>query len=189
LRRGHFICAATKGFGIAHRLADDLPPEGLQEAPESAHPALQGGRVESYDPREQVREKPLGVAQKGALGLHAPQLLQEREGYDLRVREPLERLVALPIGVEQRVGIVDEAEEDGVRASSVRARRWVWLGWAIRCSFARGDYDGPLSTPNPRNTHLGPDGRAHTRTVLPSGNLLLVPQHPAYCNVRPSPNS
>jgi hypothetical protein len=42
-----------------------------------------------------------------------------------------------------------------VRASSVRARRWVWLVWAICCSFARGDYGGPLSTLNPRNTHLG----------------------------------
>src|SRR5215210_782013 len=41
-----------------------------------------------------------------------------------------------------------------VRASSVWASRWVWLGWAICCSFARGDYDGPLSTLNPRNTHL-----------------------------------
>ena len=41
------------------------------------------------------------------------QLLQEGEGDDLRAREPLEPLVALPVGVEQRVGIVDEAEEDG----------------------------------------------------------------------------
>src|SRR5215212_6729094 len=64
-------------------------------------------------PGEQVRQKPLGVAQKGALGLHAPQLLQEGQGDDLRVREPLEPLVAPPIGVEPRVGIVDEAEENG----------------------------------------------------------------------------
>src|SRR5215204_4817577 len=42
-----------------------------------------------------------------------------------------------------------------LRASSVRASRWVWLGWAISCSLSRGDYDGPLSTLNPRNTHLG----------------------------------
>src|SRR5215210_2366834 len=42
-----------------------------------------------------------------------------------------------------------------VRASSVWARRGVWLGWAICCSLVRGDYDGPLSTLNPRNTHLG----------------------------------
>src|SRR5215208_1912634 len=41
-----------------------------------------------------------------------------------------------------------------LRASSVRASRWVWLGWAISCSLSRGDYDGPLSTLNPRNTHL-----------------------------------
>jgi len=37
----------------------------------------------------------------------------EGEGDDLRVREPLERLVAHPVRVEQRVGIVDETEEDG----------------------------------------------------------------------------
>jgi type I restriction enzyme, R subunit len=29
------------------------------------------------------------------------------------------------------------------------------LVWAICYSFARGEYDGPLSTLNPRNTHLG----------------------------------
>src|SRR5215203_4548513 len=31
-----------------------------------------------------------------------------------------------------------------IRASSVSAKRGVWLGWAIFCSFARGDYDGPF---------------------------------------------
>src|SRR5215213_3780586 len=31
-----------------------------------------------------------------------------------------------------------------VRASSVWARRGVWLGWAIYYSVARGDYDGPF---------------------------------------------
>ena len=63
--------------------------------------------------REQVREEPLGIAQKGALGLHASKLLQEGEGYDLRVREPLERFVTPPFRVEEGVGVVDEAEQDG----------------------------------------------------------------------------
>lgn len=35
--------------------------------------------MEPDHPGEQVREEPLGVAQKGALALHAPELLQERE--------------------------------------------------------------------------------------------------------------
>lgn len=85
-----------KGLRIAHQLADDLPPEGLQKAPELAYPPMERGRVKPHDPGEQVREKSLGVSQEGALGLHAPQLLQESEGDDLRVREPLEPLVALP---------------------------------------------------------------------------------------------
>src|SRR5215213_7401254 len=42
-----------------------------------------------------------------------------------------------------------------LRASSVRASRWVFLCCAFICSLSRGDYDGPLSTLNPRNTHLG----------------------------------
>jgi len=68
--------------------------------------------VKPYHPWEQTREKPLGVSQEGALRLHASKLLQEGEGDDLRVREPLERLIAPPVRVEQRVGIVDETEED-----------------------------------------------------------------------------
>lgn len=47
-------------------------------------------------------------------------------------------------GVEQGVGVVDKAEEDGIRASSVRANRRAWAAWAIICSFTRGDYDGPF---------------------------------------------
>ena len=69
--------------------------------------------MKPHDPREQVGEEPLGIAQKGALGLHASKLLQEGEGYDHRVREPLYGFVAPPFGVEEGVGIVDQAEEDG----------------------------------------------------------------------------
>ena len=69
--------------------------------------------MKSHDPGEQGGEEPLGIAQKGALGLHASKLLQEGEGYDLRVQEPLERFVAPPFRVEEGVDIVDKAEQDG----------------------------------------------------------------------------
>jgi hypothetical protein len=82
--------------------------------------------VKPYNPWEQMREKPLGIAQEGTLGLYASKLLQEGESYDLRVRESLERFVAPPAWVEEGVGVVDEAEQNAVRASSVRASRWVW---------------------------------------------------------------
>jgi hypothetical protein len=104
--------------------------------------------VQPHDPSEQVGEEPLSITQEGALGFHAPKLLQEGEGYDLRVGEPLERLVvALPVGVEEVVGVVEEAQHSTVRASSVRASRWVWSVRAICCSFARGDHDGPFLLP------------------------------------------
>jgi hypothetical protein len=60
-----------------------------------------------------VGEEPLGLAQEGALALGAPQLLQESEGYDLRVREALEPLVPPPARIEEAVGIVYEAEQHG----------------------------------------------------------------------------
>jgi hypothetical protein len=69
--------------------------------------------MKSHHSGEQVREEPLCVAQEGALALHAPQLLEEGEGDDLRVGKPLERLVTLPVRVEMGVGVVDEAEEHG----------------------------------------------------------------------------
>jgi hypothetical protein len=53
------------------------------------------------DAREEVDEETLGVAQEGAFALHTPQLLKEGDGYDLRVGELLERLVAAPPWVEQ----------------------------------------------------------------------------------------
>ena len=69
--------------------------------------------MKPYHPWEQMREKPLGVSQEGAFALHATELLQKGEGYNLRVREPFERLITPPVGVEQGVGIVYEAEKDG----------------------------------------------------------------------------
>jgi hypothetical protein len=51
--------------------------------------------MEADDAREEVREEAGGVAQEeGVLALGAAQLLKEGEGYDHRVREALEALVA-----------------------------------------------------------------------------------------------
>ena len=57
----------------------------------------------------------LGVTQERPLALDAPQLLEERQGQDLGVGELLERLVALPLRVEEGVSVVDEAEQNGDR--------------------------------------------------------------------------
>jgi len=58
-------------------------------------------------------EKNLSVSLRNERSLDAPQLLQEREGDDLGVRESLEGLVAVPLRVEEAVGVVYEAEQDG----------------------------------------------------------------------------
>src|SRR4051794_12172161 len=76
---------------------------------------MQRGRDEADRPGNQVRKEPAHVPQEGALGLYAPKLLEDREGQDLRVREPLEGGVSPPVGVEPIVSVVDEAEEDGYR--------------------------------------------------------------------------
>jgi hypothetical protein len=61
-----------------------------------------------------VREEAFAVAQEGAFALHTPQLLEERQGDDLRVRKPLYGFVASSaVGVEMDVSIVHEAKEDG----------------------------------------------------------------------------
>jgi hypothetical protein len=63
---------------------------------------------------EQVGEEPLGIAQERAFALHAPKLLQEGEGDDLRIRKALYGLVASSAaGVEVTVGIIYEAEKHG----------------------------------------------------------------------------
>jgi len=95
------------------RLGKDLPAQGLQEAPELPHAAVQRGRVEAHHAREQVREEPLRIPQERAFALHAPKLLEQGEGDDLRVREALYGLVASSTGVERRVSVVDETEEHG----------------------------------------------------------------------------
>ena len=66
-------------------------------------------------PREQVGEEPLGIPQERAFALHAPKLLQERQGEHLGVGELLYGLVALPAWVEEGISVVDEAEQYGDR--------------------------------------------------------------------------
>jgi hypothetical protein len=75
---------------------------------------VEGGRVKTHDPGEQVREESLGVPEERALALDAPELLEEeRQGQDLRVRESLYGFVALGLRVEMGVGVVGEAEKHG----------------------------------------------------------------------------
>jgi hypothetical protein len=68
--------------------------------------------MEAEHPREEVGEEAGGLAQEGAFGLYPSELLEEREGEDLRVGELLEGPVAVPVGVEDPVGVVDLAEQN-----------------------------------------------------------------------------
>jgi hypothetical protein len=102
-----------QGLRFAHQFAQDGAPQRLQEAPELAHSTVQGGGMKADDPGEQVREEAGDFAQEGALGLHPSQLLKEREGEDLRVRELLEGGVASSSRVEPVVDVVYAAEQDG----------------------------------------------------------------------------
>jgi hypothetical protein len=90
---------------------------------------VQRGRGEPDDPGEQVREQPLGVPQEGAFALNPTKLLEEGKRDDLRVGEPLYGLVAMGVGIEQRVSIVYEAEEGDDRLfRSLEASGMVLVG-------------------------------------------------------------
>ena len=94
-----------EGLRISHQLLKDREPQGLQEAAQLAQlaqAAVQGRGVKPRHPWEEVGEEALGVAQEGALALDAPKLLGEGKREDLRVREPLERLLAPRAWIEQR---------------------------------------------------------------------------------------
>ena len=62
-------------------------------------------------PGKEMGEESRRVPEEGPLALHAPELLEEGEGEDLGVREPLERSVVLSPRVEEGIGVVDEAEQ------------------------------------------------------------------------------
>ena len=132
-----------QGFRLAYQLREDLPPQRFQEAPELSHPPVQRGRVKPRYAREQVRKEPLGVAQERAFALYPSELLEEREGDDLGVRKPLYGLVLSRTGVEQRIGVIYEAEEHGESLFQVAERVGVCWGRAIRGSFREGS-DGPV---------------------------------------------
>src|SRR5919206_3179687 len=146
-----------QGLRIAYELGDDLSPQEFQEAPELPHPTVKRGRVKSHHAREQVRKESLGIAQEGALRLHAPQLLEKRQGDNLRVREPLEGLVASSaVGVEQRVSIVHDAEEDSQSLfREGEPSGMVGVGHLLLLREGRLWMAPFYLMPNPRNTHLG----------------------------------
>src|SRR3982750_4358960 len=99
----------------------DRPPTRRRLAVAGA-PGSAGACVPSDGTRKGGALRPRGTGERKTSGCRAKRsartprpaaaarLLQEGQGDDLRVREPLEPLVAPPIGVEQHVGIVEEAE-------------------------------------------------------------------------------
>ena len=90
---------------------------------------MQRGGARPRDARKEVDEETLDVAQEGALTLHAPKLLEERQRQDLGVRELLKRLVASPPRVDGGVGVVHEAEQERDRLfQGRRSRSSVWVG-------------------------------------------------------------
>jgi hypothetical protein len=102
-----------------------------------------------------VREEPLGLAQEGLLALHAPKLLEEGQRQDLRVREALERGVALAARVEETVDLVYETEEndDGL-FRAVEVWGMVWLGHPALLWSGTAVGWPPFYTAKPHNTHL-----------------------------------
>jgi hypothetical protein len=113
-----------------------------------------GGRKADHA-GEEVGEEPLGVAQKRALALRAPQLLNKREGDDLRVREPLERLVAVAPGVEDAVGLVHEAEQHD-HGLFCLGEAWGMVGLGHLSLLGEGRLRWPpfYLVSDPRNSHL-----------------------------------
>jgi len=98
-----------QGLRLTYELGEDLPPQGLEVAPELLHPPVEGGGVEPHHPGKQVREKPLGIPQKRSFALHTPKLLEQGESDHFRVREALYGLVvSSTVGVEMGVSVVYE---------------------------------------------------------------------------------
>jgi hypothetical protein len=91
-----------QGLRVAHELRHQRAPKGLQVELYAERgrggEARKGGEDRSRA-RQKVREEPLGIAQERALGVDAPQLLDEGQAQDLRVRELLKGLVSVPLGV------------------------------------------------------------------------------------------
>jgi hypothetical protein len=117
-----------------------------------------------------MREEPLGVAQEGALALHPSELLQKGEGDDLRVREVFEGFVAVRSArVEGGVGVINEAEEHA-QSLFQAGEGGGMLGLGQLTLLVVGSWMA-LSTPKPRNSHLGAS-LAPARRAAPLENLI-----------------
>ena len=114
-----------------------------------------------------MREEPLGILQERAFALYAPQLLEEGEGDDLRVREALYVLVASSaMRVEQHVGVAYEAEEHGQSLFQVGERAGM-LGLG-HPRFVSPRVRMTPCTVNPCNRYLGRPGAGSAPPRKPS---------------------
>ena len=114
--------------------------------PEPPHTAVKGRRRKTHHSRKQVREEASRIPEERPLALDAPQLLEEREGQDLRVQELLEGFVASAARVETAIGVVYETEQHG------------------DCVFQRGEGGSMLALGHPGFLSL----RARMALFLPS---------------------
>jgi hypothetical protein len=147
-----------EGLGVPDELADETPRRRGSRKRLSFLTRVGATRKDGAPPHRGTgaRRTSERRARKSARALHATELLEERERDDLRVREPLERLVASSVRIEQRVGVVDEAEEDG-QGLFREGGPWgmVGTGHLLLLGEERLRWPSFYLLPNPRNTHLG----------------------------------
>src|SRR5215210_6859141 len=110
--------------------------------------------MKAEDPREQVGEEAGDLAQEGAFGFHPSELLKEREGENLGVRELLERSVEFSSWVEMDVGVVDPAEQDG-EGLFQEGEPCGMLGMGHLILLWTGSQMASVLSHQPRNRHLG----------------------------------
>lgn len=109
--------------------------------------------MKADDPREEVAEEPGDLAQEGAFGFHPSELLKEREGEDLGVRERLEGGIVLSSWVEVGVGVVDLTEQDG-QGLFQEGEPCGMLGMGHLILLWAGSQMASVLSHQPRNTHL-----------------------------------
>ena len=79
--------------------------------------------MQSHYAGEQVTEESRRVPEERSLALQAAQLLEESQRQHLRVREAFERAIGIrAAGVEEAIGIIDEAEQHGKSLFQVSCR-------------------------------------------------------------------
>ncbi len=145
------------------RLADELGEDlsrrrGSKKRLSFLTPVERGEWCSPATPGGNRCEKNLSASRKKERSLCTPRSCCAGTGRgrdDLRVRKPLYGLVASSMGVEQRVGVVYEAEEDVHRFFSRWTSGGVCWGRAIRGSFRRGFGWPPLYRQSTQHTHLG----------------------------------